>query len=534
MYLATTFTFFISIVPIIPPYLVCVPWVISIGVTSSVVKAIALFGVQYFAFTVLDDMLYEKNIVALNSYVSALSVVFGVYVFGFEGVIFGPLLVCGVSFAYEVSNHGIQAAQDDGRNADEMKTDSLEEGSELEESQSTASSFEDDGNKADDGESGGASTNIFSNAMYRVISGPLVDRVRRRLSIDISTEDSVCITLVVEGLKSHRKVRFVVNKSWSLKVLYDNIRRMLRVHSVEGIWTPDGAEVLSPLYMVPNEVLHVKVRPKTRPPVHPDASGHLEPQVRVSFASHHNVSPSFRRTHSATSPISSRQGYDVEAADSGLDSESTLSSKGRRSINGGIPIVSVSGMRHRNRVKRQQSTPSQPGSVDSENRRSSFTVSAQNTPPPYPSTVSATYEDVEWTLSHRRPTLDVISDPSTHANTSEFTTAHENTIPDSSGDNGFTTPTRINSPSADNYRMANSDSTTAGDVASPQTSPEHSPAMEAAAPVLPAKEKDAENPTARRKKATKAMKGTKLLFSPVAADQEKKMVFPSEFPAAKP
>jgi predicted PurR-regulated permease PerM len=84
VYLATTFTFLISIVPIIPPYLVCLPWVTSIWVTSSFIKAIALFGVQYFAFTLVDDMLYEKSIVALNSYVSALSVVFGVYVFGFE------------------------------------------------------------------------------------------------------------------------------------------------------------------------------------------------------------------------------------------------------------------------------------------------------------------------------------------------------------------------------------------------------------------------------------------------------------------
>lgn len=229
MYLATTVTFFISIVPIIPPYLVCVPWVVSIGVTSSVVKALALFGVQYFAFTVLDDMLYEKSIVALNSYVSALSVVFGVYVFGFEGVIFGPLSVCGVSFAYEVSNHGIQAAQDDGRNADETKAD--EEESELEESQSTGSSFEDDEAKTDGAES---SSNIFSSAMYRVISGPLVDRVRRRFSIDISTEDSVCVTLVVEGLKHPRKVRFVANKTWGSKALHDSIRRMLRVYAVES------------------------------------------------------------------------------------------------------------------------------------------------------------------------------------------------------------------------------------------------------------------------------------------------------------
>uniref|UniRef100_M4B900 Uncharacterized protein n=1 Tax=Hyaloperonospora arabidopsidis (strain Emoy2) TaxID=559515 RepID=M4B900_HYAAE len=84
MYLATTVTFFISIVPIISPFLVCVPWVISIGLTSSIVKALALFAVQYVAFTVLDEMLYEKSIVTVNSYVSALSAVFGVYVFGFE------------------------------------------------------------------------------------------------------------------------------------------------------------------------------------------------------------------------------------------------------------------------------------------------------------------------------------------------------------------------------------------------------------------------------------------------------------------
>lgn len=294
--------------------------------------------------------------------------------------------------------------------------------------------------------------------------------------------------------------------------------------------------------MVPNEVLHVKVRPKTRPPVYPDTSGHLEPQVRVSFASHHNLSPSFRRTHSATSPISSR--LDMEAADSGLDSESTLSStaassssKGRRSLTGGVPVVSVSGLRHRSRVKRQQSTPTISGIDDSANRRGSFTVSAQNTPPPYPGTVSATYEDVEWTLSHRRPSLNGSSDPSTHINTTEFTTAHENSVPVSSGDNGFTTPTRLHSPtsteaspSADNFPTAR-----AGDAGSPShTSPQQSLVKEPVAPALPQKEKDAENPAGRRKKATKAMKATKKLFSPVAADQERKMTFPLEYPAAKP
>ncbi|GLD93199.1 hypothetical protein PINS_up001791 [Pythium insidiosum] len=267
VYLATTFTFFISIVPIIPPYLVCLPWVASIWVTSSFVKAIALFGVQYFAFTVLDDMLYEKSIVALNSYVSALSVVFGVYVFGFEGVIFGPLSVCAVTFAYEVSNHGIQAAQDDYNRASDETRDLSGEGTETDDGQCDESTFGDDDEFAPDPtpppEVRSPNTNIFSDAMYRVISGPLVDRVRRRLSMDISTEDSMCITLVIEGLKTPRKVRFVVDRSWSQKVLFENIRRMLRVHTVEGIATADGVEVLSPLHIINNEVLHVRRTKRT-------------------------------------------------------------------------------------------------------------------------------------------------------------------------------------------------------------------------------------------------------------------------------
>ncbi|KAI9922262.1 hypothetical protein PsorP6_002084 [Peronosclerospora sorghi] len=316
MYLATTVTFFISIVPIIPPYLVCVPWVISIGLTSSIMKALALFAVQYVAFNVLDEMLYEKSIVALNSYVSALSVVFGVYVFGFEvrsrllrssiksmstvlfqelmaGVIFGPLIVCGVTFAYDVSNHGIQAAQDEYGKSDDAKHDESLDGSDGEESRSTTSSL--DGschekdlgsvkNCGDEDAHLGANTNIFSNAVYRVISGPLVDRVRRRLSIDINTEGSVCVTLVVEVMNDARKVRFVVNKSWTQKALLDNIRRMLHVHSIT---TADGVEVLSPLHIMAGETLYVKLRSKHRVRMYSDShSERVQFPVRTSLPFH--------------------------------------------------------------------------------------------------------------------------------------------------------------------------------------------------------------------------------------------------------
>ncbi|KUF97653.1 hypothetical protein AM588_10007553 [Phytophthora nicotianae] len=129
------------------------------------------------AKSMLDEMLYEKSIVALNAYVSALSVVFGVYVFGFEGVIFGPLIVCGVTFAYDVSNHGIQAAQDEYGKSDDARQDSLLDGSDAEGSHSTASSLdgyerekEKISNNQSEDEEIDQGTNIFSNAMYRVIS----------------------------------------------------------------------------------------------------------------------------------------------------------------------------------------------------------------------------------------------------------------------------------------------------------------------------------------------------------------------------
>lgn len=122
-----------------------------------------------------------------------------------------------------------------------MAVDGLD-GSEREESRSrSSSSLEDDDQVKDDDLSSdqnddrGLNSNIFSSAMYRVISAPLVDRVRRRLSIDVSMEDSICVTLVVDGLKSpSRKVRFVINKNWSQKVLHENIRRTLHAQAVDG------------------------------------------------------------------------------------------------------------------------------------------------------------------------------------------------------------------------------------------------------------------------------------------------------------
>lgn len=419
VYLATTFTFLISIVPIIPPYLVCLPWVISIWVTSSFVKAIALFAVQYFAFTMLDEMLYEKSIVALNSYVSALSVVFGVYVFGFEGVIFGPLTVCAVTFAYDVSNHGIQAAQDDNSRASEdlraydqddlgmddpMSTTDSTFGDEddSKEEQLNAVTYDGDNTKS-------PNSSIFSNAMYRVISGPLVDRVRRRLSMDVTTDDCVCVSLIVEGLKNPRKVRFVVNKAWNQRALYDNLRRMLRVHTIEELTASDGSEIVSPLHIFPSEVLHVRVRPKTRPPLFPDSySTAADTTVRVSL---HALSPRYRRPPGAATPIgASMQRPSLEAfSPSGVGSPPHMVStssvlKGKKAT----PFAqALAAKQAKGKLRRQHSVPIQEHITGGLRRRGSYSVESTFSPSVSTVTVdtgAATFEDVVPLLSSRART----------------------------------------------------------------------------------------------------------------------------------
>ena len=250
LYLATFLTFAISVVPIIPPFLVCVPWAITISIRVSLVRGLALFLIHYLAFAVIDDALYEKSLGTVNSYVSALSVVFGVYVFGFEGVIFGPLLICGVSFAYELSGQSIQATQDDLTSPGRKKM----------KRKATSSEF--------DSTSTGS---IFSNA-YRVISGDGSFFSQRRLSLDSNATGSVSLSLLLEGFENKR-YRFVASKEWTHDEFIDAIERSLRISCIEGVYSHEGDEILSVSHIISNEILTVRLHDA-------DALASLLPQIR--------------------------------------------------------------------------------------------------------------------------------------------------------------------------------------------------------------------------------------------------------------
>lgn len=203
-----------------PPYLVCVPWAVTICGTTSVFRGIVLFLVHYFLFGLIDDALYGKSLGAINSYVSALSVVFGVYVFGFEGVVFGPLLVCGVSFAYELSGQSILASTHDEEKSPSKKIDKKEE---------PKSMFRFDSFSGKD-----SSANIFSNA-YRAIKGDGFFKSSKGEYDFASSSGTVRMNLKFRD-HDHRKFRFVASKDWNMNEFIEAIERNLRIHGVTGIF----------------------------------------------------------------------------------------------------------------------------------------------------------------------------------------------------------------------------------------------------------------------------------------------------------
>ncbi|KAF0700038.1 Aste57867_9424 [Aphanomyces stellatus] len=312
VFLGTLMTFFISIVPIVPPYLICLPYVF-LRLSTSFVTAIMLFVVHYVAFSWIDQVLYERSLTSINAYISALSVAFGVYVFGLEGVVFGPLLVCGVNWAYEISNQGIQAATSD----EEMSSAAA---SPLSNSSSTKDS-------------------IFSSA-YKAISGSFRGNLRR-LSFDASDEKSICIDLEVHGADHDVPpyvVRYIAHKDWTYDQLLKHMRQTLKVWNVRGLYAKKtNAQILSAAHLFPKELIKVVVQEepsssspdeadlsttlRLRPPTH--QYRHRQPKSKLK------LSPGSRRpTIMVTPPRSRRSSYSASPRQSFRWSESGGSNLG--------------------------------------------------------------------------------------------------------------------------------------------------------------------------------------------------------------
>ena len=108
---AVIFTLF----PLTYSFFSCAPWVIGLLVRGHSITALLLIlsmALLFWENDRLAELQLQKH-AGIGQYVNGFSLVLGVYMFGFQGILFGPLLVCGVKRLYELGGAAIQQAAED-------------------------------------------------------------------------------------------------------------------------------------------------------------------------------------------------------------------------------------------------------------------------------------------------------------------------------------------------------------------------------------------------------------------------------------
>jgi predicted PurR-regulated permease PerM len=103
LYLYTLIAGILAVLPIVSPWMLCILPSITLYMSSNDngFLSITLFIAVYFlAMNLIDGLLYETDVRA-SSYLFGLSVALGVYAFGINGFIYGPLLVCSLQILYD-------------------------------------------------------------------------------------------------------------------------------------------------------------------------------------------------------------------------------------------------------------------------------------------------------------------------------------------------------------------------------------------------------------------------------------------------
>ncbi|CAN0050740.1 unnamed protein product [Discosporangium mesarthrocarpum] len=83
----------LSIVPIVPSYVVCWPWALVL-ILHHDWTGVLLIASQYLILSFIDNELCSQSLREANPYLTGLSTFLGFAVFGVQGVLLGPLIIC--------------------------------------------------------------------------------------------------------------------------------------------------------------------------------------------------------------------------------------------------------------------------------------------------------------------------------------------------------------------------------------------------------------------------------------------------------
>lgn len=101
-FFATFLSVFMSVVPVVPAYLVCVPWVGALLWSEEWQLGLLLFITQYVIIGYIDTKLWREGVRQVHPYLTGLSLFLGFAVFGAQGVLLGPLIICLATLTYSL------------------------------------------------------------------------------------------------------------------------------------------------------------------------------------------------------------------------------------------------------------------------------------------------------------------------------------------------------------------------------------------------------------------------------------------------
>ncbi|KAG5175788.1 hypothetical protein JKP88DRAFT_337581 [Tribonema minus] len=95
-FFSTFLSVIFSLLPVVDPYLVCLPWVAALIIGGDLARGVALFVLQYVVSSFVAKRIINTGVSRFNgflTYLTVLSIFMGFAVFGVQGVFAGPLVL---------------------------------------------------------------------------------------------------------------------------------------------------------------------------------------------------------------------------------------------------------------------------------------------------------------------------------------------------------------------------------------------------------------------------------------------------------